>query len=200
MLAAADLAMDPQLKGMRGCAGVQNRSLQAAAYAAEPAALTLVSPLETAHRTKRPWQGAVEPPQLASLPEYDEKCYLCPGNERAGGKQTEKYEGTFVFEVSLRSSFSRSRSGLAGLAGKIFRRSMADACILPDNKEMAADSVPRSPKERLCRPPPSASHAPRTRLVRRGRREPLPDGTRPREMLRHLFLTEARLDCCRDER
>ncbi|GAA5881418.1 hypothetical protein JCM3774_004369 [Rhodotorula dairenensis] len=50
------------------------------------------------HRTKRPWQGAVEPPQLASLPEYDEKCYLCPGNERAGGKQTEKYEGTFVFE------------------------------------------------------------------------------------------------------
>ena len=57
--------------------------------------------LETAHRTKRPWQGAVEPPQLASLPEYDEKCYLCPGNERAGGKQTEEYEGTFVFEVSV---------------------------------------------------------------------------------------------------
>ncbi|GJN94021.1 hypothetical protein Rhopal_007084-T1 [Rhodotorula paludigena] len=50
------------------------------------------------HRTKRPWQGAVEPPQLASLPQYDEKCYLCPGNERAGGKRTEKYEGTFVFE------------------------------------------------------------------------------------------------------
>ncbi|GAA6039519.1 hypothetical protein JCM8097_008363 [Rhodosporidiobolus ruineniae] len=50
------------------------------------------------HRTKRPWQGAVEPPQLGSLPEYDDKCYLCPGNERAGGKKTEKYEGTFVFE------------------------------------------------------------------------------------------------------
>ncbi|GAA5879592.1 hypothetical protein JCM8547_001088 [Rhodosporidiobolus lusitaniae] len=50
------------------------------------------------HRTKRPWQGAVEPPQLGSLPEYDEKCYLCPGNERAGGLKTEKYEGTFVFE------------------------------------------------------------------------------------------------------
>ncbi|BGP43699.1 galactose-1-phosphate uridyl transferase [Rhodotorula kratochvilovae] len=50
------------------------------------------------HRTKRPWQGAVEPPALASLPAYDDKCYLCPGNERAGGKKTEKYEGTFVFE------------------------------------------------------------------------------------------------------
>ncbi|GAA5982351.1 hypothetical protein JCM10908_006608 [Rhodotorula pacifica] len=50
------------------------------------------------HRTKRPWQGAVEPPQLTSLPEHDEKCYLCPGNERAGGKMTDKYEGTYVFE------------------------------------------------------------------------------------------------------
>ncbi|BGP35605.1 galactose-1-phosphate uridyl transferase [Rhodotorula toruloides] len=50
------------------------------------------------HRTKRPWQGAVEPPQLTSLPEYDDKCYLCPGNERAGGKRTERYERTFVFE------------------------------------------------------------------------------------------------------
>ncbi|GAA5823984.1 hypothetical protein JCM3770_004620 [Rhodotorula araucariae] len=50
------------------------------------------------HRTKRPWQGAVEPPQLAARPAYDDKCYLCPGNERAGGQQTDKYEGTFVFE------------------------------------------------------------------------------------------------------
>ncbi|KAM0787321.1 hypothetical protein ACM66B_007094 [Microbotryomycetes sp. NB124-2] len=54
----------------------------------------LVSP----HRTKRPWQGAVEPPQLDSRPQYDNKCYLCPGNERAGGIKTDKYDGTFVFE------------------------------------------------------------------------------------------------------
>ncbi|SCV74509.1 BQ2448_7538 [Microbotryum intermedium] len=50
------------------------------------------------HRTKRPWQGAVEPPQIDSRPSYDPKCYLCPGNERAGGVRTEKYEGTFIFE------------------------------------------------------------------------------------------------------
>ncbi|GAA5895034.1 hypothetical protein JCM5296_000942 [Sporobolomyces johnsonii] len=50
------------------------------------------------HRTKRPWQGAVEPPQLDNRPEYDAKCYLCPGNTRAGGKLTEKYDGTYVFE------------------------------------------------------------------------------------------------------
>ncbi len=41
----------------------------------------LVSP----HRTKRPWQGQVEKSPPENLPAYDPKCYLCPGNERAGG-------------------------------------------------------------------------------------------------------------------
>ena len=54
----------------------------------------LVSP----HRTKRPWLGQTEPPQQSNLPEYDPKCYLCPGNTRAGGQQNEKYEHTMVFE------------------------------------------------------------------------------------------------------
>jgi UDPglucose--hexose-1-phosphate uridylyltransferase len=54
----------------------------------------LVSP----HRTKRPWQGQVEklPPQ--QKPAYDPKCYLCPGNERAGGVRNPAYESTFVFD------------------------------------------------------------------------------------------------------
>ncbi|KAM0750622.1 galactose-1-phosphate uridylyltransferase [Meredithblackwellia eburnea MCA 4105] len=50
------------------------------------------------HRTKRPWQGAVEAPQVSNRPQYDPKCYLCPGNTRAGGAHTDKYEETFVFE------------------------------------------------------------------------------------------------------
>ncbi|TCD67658.1 galactose-1-phosphate uridyl transferase [Steccherinum ochraceum] len=54
----------------------------------------LVSP----HRNKRPWQGQVEPPQSAVLPQYDPKCYLCPGNERAGGKKNDLYEATMSFE------------------------------------------------------------------------------------------------------
>ena len=41
----------------------------------------LVSP----HRTKRPWQGQVEKVTVAQRPAYDPTCYLCPGNERAGG-------------------------------------------------------------------------------------------------------------------
>jgi len=53
----------------------------------------LVSP----QRSNRPWQGQIEPPQLTVLPQYDPKCYLCPGNERAGGQINETYEHTMVF-------------------------------------------------------------------------------------------------------
>jgi UDPglucose--hexose-1-phosphate uridylyltransferase len=49
------------------------------------------------HRAKRPWQGQEEEAQLNSLPTYDETCYLCPGNPRAGGKQNPNYTNTFVF-------------------------------------------------------------------------------------------------------
>jgi UDPglucose--hexose-1-phosphate uridylyltransferase len=53
----------------------------------------LVSP----HRTKRPWQGQVEPTQPDERPAYDPQCYLCPGNTRAGGVLNPHYEQTFVF-------------------------------------------------------------------------------------------------------
>jgi UDPglucose--hexose-1-phosphate uridylyltransferase len=53
----------------------------------------LVSP----HRAKRPWQGQVEKVQEEKRPEYDPDCYLCPGNERAGGVKNPLYTETFVF-------------------------------------------------------------------------------------------------------
>lgn len=53
----------------------------------------LVSP----HRTKRPWQGQVEKAPPDNRPAYDPNCYLCPGNERAGGARNPDYEQTFVF-------------------------------------------------------------------------------------------------------
>ena len=53
----------------------------------------LVSP----HRTKRPWQGQQESPGLIELPNYDPKCYLCPGNTRASGDTNPHYHDTFVF-------------------------------------------------------------------------------------------------------
>lgn len=53
----------------------------------------LVSP----HRTRRPWQGQVEPPPPEQRPVYDPHCYLCPGNARANGEVNPHYERTFVF-------------------------------------------------------------------------------------------------------
>lgn len=49
------------------------------------------------HRAKRPWQGAQEDIKKVKLPEFDPKCYLCPGNIRATGDTNPKYESTYVF-------------------------------------------------------------------------------------------------------
>jgi UDPglucose--hexose-1-phosphate uridylyltransferase len=55
---------------------------------------TLVSP----HRARRPGQGQVEAVQSARGPEHDPTCYLCPGNERAGGARNPDYTGVYVFD------------------------------------------------------------------------------------------------------
>ena len=54
----------------------------------------LVSP----HRLDRPWQGEVESPAVPERPAYDPSCYLCPGNQRAGGARNPQYESTFAFD------------------------------------------------------------------------------------------------------
>ena len=54
----------------------------------------LVSP----HRARRPWLGQVEKVPAEDLPPFDPSCYLCPGNERAGGIHNPEYTSTFVFE------------------------------------------------------------------------------------------------------
>jgi UDPglucose--hexose-1-phosphate uridylyltransferase len=53
----------------------------------------LVSP----HRTQRPWQGEVNTASGFADVHYDPTCYLCPGNERAGGEKNPQYEKVFVF-------------------------------------------------------------------------------------------------------
>ena len=52
----------------------------------------LVSP----HRSQRPWRGQTETAATADRA-YDPSCYLCPGNERAGGTRNPNYSTTFVF-------------------------------------------------------------------------------------------------------
>jgi UDPglucose--hexose-1-phosphate uridylyltransferase len=54
----------------------------------------LVSP----QRNQRPWQGKVESVSSDQSPSYDPECYLCPGNQRAGGMRNPAYTSTFVFD------------------------------------------------------------------------------------------------------
>jgi UDPglucose--hexose-1-phosphate uridylyltransferase len=54
---------------------------------------TLVSP----QRTQRPWQGEVGTAMPAAGPSYDPDCYLCPGNQRAGGAVNPAYTSVFEF-------------------------------------------------------------------------------------------------------
>ncbi len=53
--------------------------------------------LVSSHRTERPWSGEREEISPADLPTYDQDCYLCPGNRRAGGKTNPAYQNTLVF-------------------------------------------------------------------------------------------------------
>lgn len=53
----------------------------------------LVSP----HRLDRPWQGKRDKPVADARPPHDPNCYLCPGNERAGGKRNPDYDSVYVF-------------------------------------------------------------------------------------------------------
>lgn len=67
----------------------------------------LVSP----HRAKRPWQGQVEKTTAPGLPAYDPTCYLCPGNERAGGVMNPKYTDTYIFQNDFSALLSDTPDG-----------------------------------------------------------------------------------------
>jgi len=81
----------------------------------------LVSP----HRARRPWLGQVEKVPPENLPPYDPGCYLCPGNERAGGKHNPHYRQTFVFDndfpALLRSEGGEAHTTAPGPGSPFFR-------------------------------------------------------------------------------
>jgi UDPglucose--hexose-1-phosphate uridylyltransferase len=77
----------------------------------------LVSP----HRTKRPWQGQQE--TIADeRPPYDPKCYLCPGNARAGGEANPHYTGTYVFDNDFAALLGEKPADPDGSDDSLFRR------------------------------------------------------------------------------
>ena len=67
----------------------------------------IVSP----HRLRRPWRGQVETLPQESRPAYDPDCYLCPGNERAGGACNPSYTGTYVFDNDFPALLPDTPSG-----------------------------------------------------------------------------------------
>jgi UDPglucose--hexose-1-phosphate uridylyltransferase len=74
----------------------------------------LVSP----QRTQRPWQGQVESRTARADIAYVPDCYLCPGNERAGGARNPAYTSTFVFDndfAALRPDTPQAENNEAGL-------------------------------------------------------------------------------------
>ncbi|MBL6763672.1 MAG: UDP-glucose--hexose-1-phosphate uridylyltransferase [Verrucomicrobiae bacterium] len=80
----------------------------------------LVSP----HRTKRPWQGQTEPVTEAR-PRHDPNCYLCPGNERAGGVRNEDYTDTFVFQNDFAALLDQGAGVDTSVDDPLFRSTSA---------------------------------------------------------------------------
>ena len=86
----------------------------------------LVSP----HRMRRPWQGQVEARAPESRPQHDPTCYLCPGNERAGGERNPAYTSTFVFDndfAALRPLAADGRQSL-DVDGLLVARAESGLC------------------------------------------------------------------------
>lgn len=84
----------------------------------------LVSP----HRTRRPWQGKVENVPAAQLPSYDPGCYLCPGNQRAGGVRNPQYPGTFAFVNDFSALLPVLAAGSLDTGGLVVAKSERGLC------------------------------------------------------------------------
>lgn len=84
----------------------------------------LVSP----HRTQRPWLGQVEKLPPEERPRYDPQCYLCPGNERAGGVRNPLYTETFVFDNDFSALLLDTPAGKVDERGLLVARSERGIC------------------------------------------------------------------------
>jgi UDPglucose--hexose-1-phosphate uridylyltransferase len=84
----------------------------------------LVSP----HRTERPWQGKVEKASSEQPVAYDPTCYLCPGNERAGGARNPYYSSTFVFDNDYPALLPDAAEAAVDEGGLIVGRTERGTC------------------------------------------------------------------------
>lgn len=79
-------------------------------------------------RTARPWLGRSEPPPAAARPRYDPACYLCPGNERAGGARNPRYDGTFAFDNDFAALRPDSTEASVELGPLLRARTVSGTC------------------------------------------------------------------------
>lgn len=84
----------------------------------------LVSP----HRTKRPWQGKIENLAITKRASYDEKCYLCPGNERSDGSINPNYTAPFAFTNDFSSLLKDTPEGIINTNGLLQAKSEKGIC------------------------------------------------------------------------
>ncbi len=84
----------------------------------------LVSP----HRTQRPWLGKVDRDAAATSVRYDPACYLCPGNERAGGARNPRYTSTFAFDNDFAALLPDTLPAESNEAALLIAKSEAGIC------------------------------------------------------------------------
>jgi len=80
------------------------------------------------HRLQRPWQGKVEDEAPASRPRHDPSCYLCPGNERAGGQRNPDYTSTFAFDNDFPALLRESTSPASDEGGLLISEPATGRC------------------------------------------------------------------------
>ena len=107
----------------------------------------LVSP----HRTQRPWQGQTEQPPQEHRPRYDPACYLCPGNERAGGVKNPDYKHTFVFTNDFSALLPDTPSGSYDEGGLLIAESTRGICRVVCFSPRHDLTLAQIDQESLCR-------------------------------------------------
>lgn len=98
----------------------------------------LVSP----HRSKRPWQGQNESISNKRRLEYDENCYLCPGNTRINGEKNPEYKDVYVFTndfAALQTDSPHFDVNEGLLQAKSEQGICKVICFSPDHSKSLAD-------------------------------------------------------------
>lgn len=103
-------------------------------------------------RAKRPWQGREEETPTDVRPLYDPKCYLCPGNERAGGHRNPDYGSVFVFDNDFSALTLKPDSGFEYTMPSEAEQTDAESSTdRPEAAQTDSELLTASPEHGICR-------------------------------------------------